>query len=129
MLIHKSKIDKWLYALVIGILGLPLIMGLIEGVLVVPGLVVCGLTAAFILWLYAATKYVITDDTLIIHAGLYKVEIPVNAITSITDSRNPLASPAFSLDRLEIKYGADKTILISPKDKAAFLADLGWLKG
>ena len=77
------------------------------------------------IWLYLATKYVIEHKDLTVFAGLYKVNIPVASITSITDSRNALASPAFSLDRLEIKYGEGEMILISPKDKSAFLADLG----
>ena len=77
------------------------------------------------IWLYLATKYVIGDEELTVLAGLYKVNIPIASITSITDSRNALASPAFSLDRLEIKYGKGKMILISPKDKSAFLTDLG----
>lgn len=88
--------------------------------------VICGVVLAFIFWLYLATKYIVTDDKLVVNGGLFKVDIPKSSITSIADSRNPLSSPAFSLDRLAIKYGDRKMILISPKDKSAFLADLNW---
>ena len=52
--------------------------------------------------------------------------IPINAIKSIVKSRNIISSPAWSLDRLEIKYGDNKTVLVSPKNKAAFLSHIGW---
>jgi uncharacterized membrane protein YdbT with pleckstrin-like domain len=126
MRIYKSAVDLWLKLMTAGILILPIGISLIIGSLNWPGILICGLTAAFILWLYLATKYVITDETLIIHGGVIKVNIPLQEITSVTDSRSVMSSPAFSLDRLEIKYGADKMILISPKDKARFLADLDW---
>lgn len=108
----------------IGIVSLPLLMGFISGGFALSGFVICGLVVAFMVWLYFATKYVVTDDALIVHGGLFTKTIPLPSITSVTDTRNPLASPAFSLDRLEIKYGEGKMILISPKDKAAFRADL-----
>lgn len=121
---HKSKIDNWFYAVVIGIAVLPFLLGAIDGILIWPAVAICGASVAFILWLYLATKYVITDETLTIHGGLFKVTVPVSSITSVTDTRNPMSSAAFSLDRLDIQYGKGEMILISPKDKAAFLADL-----
>jgi len=124
MQVHRSKIDKWVYAVVALILLLPFVMGVVAGPLLWPGVLICGLVAALFVWLFLATKYVITDDTLIIHGGLVKVNIPIAEITSVSDSRSVVSSPAFSLDRLEIQYGAGKMILVSPKDKLAFLADL-----
>lgn len=126
MHIHKSKVDLWVYAVVALILLLPYVMSVVAGPLLWPGVLICGLVAALFVWLYLATKYVITDDALIIHGGLFKVNIPIAEITSVTDSRSVVSSPAFSLDRLEIQYGEGKAILVSPKDKAAFRADLGW---
>jgi len=71
----------------------------------------------------------VTEDALIIHGGLFKKTILLSSILSVTETRNPLSSPAFSLDRLAIKFGEGKTILISPKDKAGFLRDLNWTAG
>ena len=123
---HTSKVDKWYSALVIGVALLPFIMSAFFGSLIWASVVICALSAGFMIWLYAATKYVIQDETLTIHGGVFKVSIPRSAITSITETSNAMSGPAFSLDRLEIKYGEGKMILISPKDKPAFLADLGW---
>jgi hypothetical protein len=39
----------------------------------------------------------------------------------MTESRSPFSSPALSLDRLQIDYGAGKSILISPADKEGFI--------
>lgn len=82
--------------------------------------------AGFIIWLFLATKYQLSESEMIVHAGLYKVTIPFQSIQSVVKSNNPLAGPAFSLDRLEITYENTKTILISPKNQDQFLADIGW---
>lgn len=128
MKIYKSKVDWWLICLIGGTLILPLIIALVVGAPLWPALIICGFVAAFIIWLYLATKYEVTKDEITIYAGLYKVNIPINSIISVTNTHNPLSSPAFSLDRIEIKYGKNKMILISPKDKNGFLADIGWLE-
>ena len=49
--------------------------------------------------------------------------MPLAAIDAVEPARNPLSSPACSLDRLRIEYGA-KRIMISPLDKAGFLRAL-----
>ena len=85
------------------------------------------MTLVFTAWLYLATQYRISETNLIIHAGLYKINIPIKSIKSVVSSKNVMASPAFSLDRLEITYKKNKRILISPKDKNRFLSDIGWL--
>lgn len=55
-----------------------------------------------------------------IETGLRKTRIELKDITEITPSRNSVSSPALSLDRLKVQYG-DKSILISPKDRDAFI--------
>jgi len=122
--IYKSIVDTWFKVMVAMFLGVPIVLGFFTGPEIWPVLLISAFWMAFVVWLYAATKYEITGDALIIHAGLYKRDIPVRSITSVKDSRSAMASPAFSLDRLEIQYGAGKVIFISPKDKAGFLADL-----
>ena len=72
-------------------------------------------------WLFWATRYVVKNNALTIYTGFGKVCIPIESIKSVTPSRNLLASPALSLDRLEISYGKNQSILISPKDKSGFL--------
>lgn len=128
MNVYKSKIDFWLLSLIGGLLILPLAPALFFGGAAWLALGICGGTALFMAWLYLATQYKVTADDLTIHGGLYKVKIPKKSILSVLPSRNVLASPAFSLDRLEITYDKNSKILISPKDKSGFLADIGWPK-
>jgi hypothetical protein len=39
----------------------------------------------------------------------------------VAPTRNPLLSPALSMDRLKVSYGKCKSILMSPADKEGFL--------
>lgn len=76
----------------------------------------------FTLLLFLKTEYSIYGDVLLIKSGLvFKTEININTIRTIRKSRNLLASPAPSLDRLEIAYGKFDSILISPLKKEDFV--------
>lgn len=46
------------------------------------------------------------------------------SIKNISETRNPISSPALSLDRLEIVYNRFDSVLISPADKIDFIAEL-----
>jgi membrane protein YdbS with pleckstrin-like domain len=79
----------------------------------------------FVLHMYRTTTYTIRDGVLIIRSGfLYRKEIPVSTINRIRPSRNPISSPAFSLNRLEICHGDGDYVLISPKQKEKFIQDI-----
>lgn len=80
---------------------------------------------ALLIWLMLRTKYVVSDDVLTIHGGIYKVKIPLKDIISVESCSSLEAGPALSLDRLQIIYGNYKNILVSPKDKTGFLAAIG----
>lgn len=72
----------------------------------------------FVFHMYRTTTYTIRDGVLVIRSGfLYRKEIPISTITRIRPSKNLISSPAFSLDRLEIRYGNGDYVLISPKQK------------
>ena len=49
----------------------------------------------------------------------------IDDITSVRRTRNPLSSPALSMDRLSIRYGKGRRIMISPADQAGFLEAIG----
>ena len=121
MQIFRSKIDLWLIVVIIASLLLPIIIAWVEP----SALTIAALTTItmFLLtgWLFWATRYVVQNNALTIYTGFGKVCIPIESIKSVTPSRNVLASPALSLDRLEISYGKNQSILISPKDKSEFL--------
>lgn len=72
--------------------------------------------------IFTRTHYTIAHGELRVVSGPFKRTVPLAEITSIEPSRNPLSSPALSLDRLKVSYGDNKYILISPADKTGFLS-------
>ena len=75
----------------------------------------------------SASDYVIEEEVgRGVSAKVYRARcVPLGEIESVTPSRNPLSSPACSLDRLHVRYrGSKRGVLISPDDKAGFLHEL-----
>jgi membrane protein YdbS with pleckstrin-like domain len=72
--------------------------------------------------IFTRTHYTIAHGELRVVSGPFRRTVPLAEITSIEPSRNPLSSPALSLDRLKVSYGDNKYILISPADKTGFLS-------
>ncbi|WP_374967277.1 PH domain-containing protein [Lysinibacillus sp. RS5] len=67
------------------------------------------------------TGYKVNNELLIIQNGPIKKKISIKDIKKISKTKNPLASSALSIDRLEIIYGSDFAMaLVSPKDKQKF---------
>jgi membrane protein YdbS with pleckstrin-like domain len=90
-----------------------------------PGVVLIALVAAFIIHMFSTTYYVVADNNLTIKCGfLFNQTIPIQIITKISETRNPLSSPAVSIDRLEIKYNKYSTVLVSPAEKTDFIQTL-----
>jgi len=79
----------------------------------------------FPLWITLTTRYKVNDQDLKISSGPFSWIIPIDSIHSIKETNSVITSPALSFDRLEIVYGDDKAILISPVDKTTFIARLG----
>jgi Bacterial PH domain len=77
-----------------------------------------------ILWLIAATYYEINGEELKIAAGPIRYNIHIHTIRSIEASKNPISSPALSLDRLRIDYNQSNVVYISPQDKKEFTEEL-----
>jgi hypothetical protein len=63
-------------------------------------------------------------DALVIRFGLMKSRLSYASIRRVTPTRNPLSSPALSLDRLHIDAGNPLGPNISPKDKDDVLRGL-----
>lgn len=123
----SSKIDGWLIPVLIVAVG-----GLVAALIAVlieetpwPIRVLVGVVTIFVTLLMFAvfrnTYYVVAGDTLRIRSGPFRWNIPVRDIVEVTPSRNPLSSPALSLDRLKISLGKRKFVLVSPEDKAGFI--------
>ena len=130
-----SKVDGWLVPVMV--LAMAGLLGALIGVLVTPTpwpvrLLVAAVAVAVILLLFAVfrgTCYTVADQELRIVSGPFRWTIPVDEITAIDPSRNPLSSPALSLDRLKISYGKRKFVLISPSDKAGFMRAMERVRG
>ena len=88
---------------------------------VAPLLLVAG---AFQLHVLYAIDYTFEDGTLRIRASFLRWRVPLAAIDSVEPTRSPLSSPAGSLDRLLIRWGDGRRIMISPEDRPGFLRAL-----
>jgi hypothetical protein len=90
-----------------------------------PGLIIIVCVAIFIAFIFLTTYYQIEGNTLKIRCGLtLNLKIDIGSIKRISETNNPLSSPATSIDRLELKFlknGKIDTVMISPKDKSGFI--------
>lgn len=125
-----SKRDGWLIGVLVAALGIPLMTlgaGLAEprhptGLWGVLGILLA--STAFVVWLFLRTEYLLGEEELLVRSGPFRWRIPVAEIREVAPTHNPLSSPALSLDRLEIRYGNGRCLLISPEDKERFFRSL-----
>jgi len=127
--VYKSKVDTWL-GIILG--GMPIALLFVAWKLIhapVPGrwliaipLLVLGVGLPVHILL--ATTYRITDKSLWIRSGFFKWVIPIQDISKVEPTTDPISSPALSLDRIRIEYGQAKAVLVSPINKVEFLRDL-----
>jgi len=117
----KSKIGLELVVPLTLVLGTALILSLSEEprwlgpVILLPVIL-------FIAHMFMTTFYVIDGNSLSIRCGfLYNSTIDIGTIKKISETNNPLSSPATSLDRIEIRYGSSSAVIISPKLKKEFI--------
>jgi len=122
-----SKRDGWLVALLWGasLLDVAVAGWILLGLEGAPVFVAPLLLAAAVFQLHAlyTVDYTFAGDALCVRASFFRWRVPLAAIDSVEPTRNPLSSPACSLDRLLLRYGA-KRIMISPDDRADFLRAL-----
>jgi hypothetical protein len=82
------------------------------------------LLVGFQVWVLTSTDYTITTNELKIRSGPFFWKIPFRDITAVAQTNSRRSGPALSMDRLRIDYRKDKSILISPDNKEAFLQEL-----
>jgi hypothetical protein len=81
--------------------------------------------AGLMLWILYGTNYSFMEDSLLILCGPFHYRVPLSEIEAVRPSRNPLSSPACSLDRLLVEWrGGRRKILVSPEAKLDFLREL-----
>ncbi len=125
-----SKIDGWLIpVMLIGFAG---ILGALIAVMITPTpwpvrvlIAVVMVGVLFLLFsVLRGTYYVVEHEELRVVSGPFRWRIPLADITGVEATRNPLSSPALSMDRLKVSYGKRKFVLVSPEDKAGFIRAL-----
>jgi len=110
-IIYSSKKDLWL-VLIIALVGLAL-AGATTYYLCANGIrhpltwiLLLGFLffSAVVLICAYPVSYTITPSELLIRSGLTRYCITLSSIEAVQPTRNPLSSPALSLDRLQIDY-------------------------
>lgn len=128
-IVHPSKIDTWLLA----VLGLVIaisayasyeVLGAATQAAWWSAIVTAALGMGLPLWILGSTRYILDARQLRVRSGPFSWRIPLHEITAVSPTRNPLSSPALSLDRLRIDYGNGRAVMISPLDREGFLRDL-----
>jgi membrane protein YdbS with pleckstrin-like domain len=131
----RSKVDTWLVLVVVAalvVLAAALVSMVVAGGSFAAIALFLGVMTAvtlFIGLIFTRTWYEIDARELRIVSGPFRWTIPRESIRSVEESRNPLSSPALSLDRLRIRYGEKRWILVSPEDKKGFRRALGEASG
>jgi len=124
--VFGTKVDAWIAVVIVLGTLVPLVMLTVLGIQTHQyGIIPAGLFAPILIGLLAIPiKYELQADLLLIQSGMIKYRVRYSDIELIEPTRNPLSSPAMSLDRLKIVYGKRKMILISPNDRMAFLSEI-----
>lgn len=93
-----------------------------------------GIVCMFSIWSFIMLfgmllRYKIDENNLTIRYGfIVHQKIPIEKIRKINETNNILSAPAFSLDRIEIWYNKFDSVMISPRNKTAFIVHLKKLK-
>lgn len=129
--VHPTKVDFWLVCVLLACAGVSLIALLrvskerpAETGAVMATTLVAWAVFVLLTW---PTSYVVKDQTLIIRSGLLRWIVPLVDIIEVSPTSLPVSAPAWSLDRLVVRFrknDGEGIICISPKDKAEFLAAL-----
>jgi hypothetical protein len=133
--VYRSKVDWWMWVVVgIGAVAIfassvsLLVMSPQDGFPTIWVALAQLLLAVFMAWIVFSVSYAINSAALVVRAAFFRWHIPLDRITEVYPTRNPLSSPALSLDRLRVNYrlisGKARWVMISPREREAFLDDL-----
>lgn len=127
-LVFKSKIDRWLIVVLVttaiaSFCAAGFLIATMELAGILPAFVLTVAGAGLPLWLLSSTRYTLTAKELLVVSGPFRWSVPLREVHAVTPTRDPLSSPALSLDRLRIDYGPRRWLMISPQDKEGFLRE------
>jgi hypothetical protein len=119
---HRAKIDWWIALAFLAGMVLPSVSAFERSSPWMYGVSV--FMALLLLGFCVPQWYETTADSLVVRSGVTTRRIPFSTITAVRPSSSTQSSFALSMDRVEVGYGG-KTLIIAPKDKEAFFADIG----
>jgi len=121
--IYPTKIGGFMYIIML-LFGAFTLIGILSQEWFI-GAIFATLSMLFV-WICYGTHYWIENDQfLVIKAPLYgRKKLPIERITKVYLSGNPLNSPAPSLDRMAIHYDISGFLLISPVNRDQLIQDL-----
>jgi len=118
MKIYKSKVDWWLVLIILAAFGYPVVDGIVSKEYML-SVVFSGILLLFY-FLARTLRYKIDGEKLII----WRTEIDIKTIRKVYATRNPLSSPALSINRIAIVYNKYDEILLSPENRKDFVEEL-----
>lgn len=118
MKVYRSKIDWWLIIVIFIVFCYPMIEGILSKDYIMFSVSFGILSLVFLM--FKSIKYKIDGETL----KIWWTKIDIKSIKKIYSTNNPLSSPALSLDRIAVVYNTYDEILISPKEREAFVQEL-----
>lgn len=125
---YPSKVSYRLLTFVLVVFYGPLIPNLIHDKLnweTIGFIGFLSLIFAIVAHLFLKTSYTIDNKLLKIKCGLFSYKpIDIHQIKEISITKSVVSAPAPSFDRIAITYGNYNEVVISPKDKLQFTADL-----
>jgi hypothetical protein len=95
-----------------------------------PAVAVTGVVTLVMVHMCFNTYYTISGNWLLVkNSFVINKKIDIGSIKKIVPIKNMLSAPALSMDRLEIFYNQDNSVLVSPEDKAGFIEHLKGING
>ena len=128
---YSAKIDWWIAlilclppAAAVTVFIRSLLFGELVGLAVGIGMTFC--VGCIYFGLLFPMRYGLSDEQFLVRSGIFSQGIPLNDISEVRPTFNPLSSPALSIDRLRIQYGqaGGKAVMIAPADRGRFLDEL-----
>jgi hypothetical protein len=127
----QSGVDLWLIVVIVVAVGAPIVFVAAPPPAAhdiwLARLIVLGTTvfiAVILATFLRGTDYTLRRDDLYVRGGPLKWSVPYRAIHAVEWTHTLISAPAPSLKRLRIRYGTYAWVVISPRDRNAFVAAL-----
>ena len=123
--VFRSKVD-WLFpAIIAGIAvrvlwPVPAHVGA-GGDIPWPNVIVAVALVGLFALLVRSIRYEVDSDALVIRQAGFRSSIPIASIYKLRRTHTLFAAPAMSLDRIEVLASQGSYVVISPRDKHAFI--------